>query len=265
MNKLYDRIDFRNGSVPALNESNLNAMSKAIDDIDTRVTTIAGVQQVIDKAEDIIRAGAAIIAEHDGIEIATTEKAGLVKPDGTSIKILADGTLSTRVDTYIDPDSNNAVSNKAVSKFVEDKHKQNADDIKGVDDNLKALLKGVDVFAQGVIDGRLVAKGDYYDLDPGAFYLLVTSTYLNTGAWRGHQVWGVSSAHDIASGTTATALPRFSALGSTGTVGATTSSTYYIKDDGGYGSRIGIGSCTTACRVRYSLIKVMGSEDDFDE
>lgn len=40
MNKLYDRIDFHNGTEPALNESNLNAMSKGIDDIDDRVVKL---------------------------------------------------------------------------------------------------------------------------------------------------------------------------------------------------------------------------------
>lgn len=37
MEKLYDRIDWHNNSTPALNESNLNSMSKAIDDIDDRL------------------------------------------------------------------------------------------------------------------------------------------------------------------------------------------------------------------------------------
>lgn len=41
MEKLYNRIDFHNGKTPALNEANLNAMSKGIDDIDTRVCNIA--------------------------------------------------------------------------------------------------------------------------------------------------------------------------------------------------------------------------------
>lgn len=41
MEKLYNRIDFHNGTVPALNDANLNAMSKAIDDIDNRVCGIA--------------------------------------------------------------------------------------------------------------------------------------------------------------------------------------------------------------------------------
>ena len=58
MNKLYDRIDFVNNTTPALNETNLNAMSKAIDDIDDRVIDIAGdvlvvVPEILDKYADI--------------------------------------------------------------------------------------------------------------------------------------------------------------------------------------------------------------------
>ena len=58
MNKLYDRIDFVNNTAPALNETNLNTMSKAIDDIDDRVIDIAGdvlvvVPEILDKYADI--------------------------------------------------------------------------------------------------------------------------------------------------------------------------------------------------------------------
>lgn len=41
MEKLYDRIDFHNKTAPALNETNLNAISKAIDDIDNRLIKVA--------------------------------------------------------------------------------------------------------------------------------------------------------------------------------------------------------------------------------
>jgi hypothetical protein len=58
MEKLYDRIDWNNNTTPALNETNLNAMSKAIDDIDDRVIGIAGdvlvvVPEILDKYADI--------------------------------------------------------------------------------------------------------------------------------------------------------------------------------------------------------------------
>ena len=41
MEKLYERIDFRNNTTPALNEENLNAISRALDEIDDRVIKIA--------------------------------------------------------------------------------------------------------------------------------------------------------------------------------------------------------------------------------
>lgn len=61
MNKAYDRIYFHNGTTPALNESNLNAMSKGIDDIDTRVVELAGniletipqIQAYLEQAQDL--------------------------------------------------------------------------------------------------------------------------------------------------------------------------------------------------------------------
>ena len=64
MEKLYDRIDFHNNTTPALNESNLNAISKALDDIDDRVVLIAGsVLEVIpqlasylEQADDLVEA-----------------------------------------------------------------------------------------------------------------------------------------------------------------------------------------------------------------
>lgn len=41
MNKLYDLITWHNNTTPAINETNLNAMSNAINDIDDRVIDIA--------------------------------------------------------------------------------------------------------------------------------------------------------------------------------------------------------------------------------
>lgn len=51
MEKLYDRIYWYNNTTPALNASNLNSMSKAIDDIDNRVIQIA--DEVVDDIADI--------------------------------------------------------------------------------------------------------------------------------------------------------------------------------------------------------------------
>lgn len=54
MNKLYDRIIWVNDSTPALNEDNLNAMSKGLDDVDNRVLDLgAAVLEVIPDLEDL--------------------------------------------------------------------------------------------------------------------------------------------------------------------------------------------------------------------
>lgn len=58
MNKLYDLITFHNDTTPALNETNLNAMSQAIDDIDDRVIELGTdvletVPEILEKYADI--------------------------------------------------------------------------------------------------------------------------------------------------------------------------------------------------------------------
>jgi hypothetical protein len=62
MNKLYDLITWHNNTTPSINETNLNAMSEAINNIDDRVINIADlivvvvpqIQQMVDRAEEII-------------------------------------------------------------------------------------------------------------------------------------------------------------------------------------------------------------------
>ena len=64
MNKIYDKIVWHNGTTPALNEDNLNAMSEALDGIDDRVVDLAGtimedvpqIQAYLDQAEDLVEA-----------------------------------------------------------------------------------------------------------------------------------------------------------------------------------------------------------------
>ena len=64
LSKLFQRIIFHNNTTPAINEDNLNAMSKAIDDIDDRViligddvvTVIPQIQAYLEQAESIVEA-----------------------------------------------------------------------------------------------------------------------------------------------------------------------------------------------------------------
>jgi len=60
-----------------------------------------------------------------GIDIATTEKVGIVKPDGSTITIDEDGTIHSNststitVDTELSKDSENPIANKAVANEIE--------------------------------------------------------------------------------------------------------------------------------------------------
>lgn len=64
LSKLFNRIFWHNNTTPAINEDNLNAMSKAIDDIDDRVITLGNqiletVPQIVtylEQAEDLVEA-----------------------------------------------------------------------------------------------------------------------------------------------------------------------------------------------------------------
>lgn len=64
MIKLFQRIFWHNNTTPAINEDNLNAMSKAIDDIDDRVIALAAdvlevvpqIQSYLNQAEDLYEA-----------------------------------------------------------------------------------------------------------------------------------------------------------------------------------------------------------------
>lgn len=68
MEKLYDRIDWNNTTSPALNDTNLNLMSKAMDDIDNRVVDIAGtvmetvpqIREDLEEAQDLLEDAEAI-------------------------------------------------------------------------------------------------------------------------------------------------------------------------------------------------------------
>lgn len=64
MNKIYNLITWHNGTTPAINEDNLNAMSEALDGIDDRVVELGGdllevipqIQAYLDQADDLVEA-----------------------------------------------------------------------------------------------------------------------------------------------------------------------------------------------------------------
>lgn len=67
MEKLFERIDFVNGTNPALNATNLNLMSKAISDIDDRLVKVAnnmydlvGLKRTLELADYVEKANVAL-------------------------------------------------------------------------------------------------------------------------------------------------------------------------------------------------------------
>lgn len=64
MNKLYKRIDFVNDTTPALNDSNLNLMSKALDDIDDRVIEVSDdIMVVVPQIQEMLQSAETLVTE----------------------------------------------------------------------------------------------------------------------------------------------------------------------------------------------------------
>lgn len=143
-----------------------------------------------------------------------------------------------------------------------------------VDQNGNMFLRGFPYNVKGVLNNRLIGSGDYFVLEDGAAYILWTNTRMaNNGAWRGAQAYYIVSpfspqAYGTGATTTALAVAQHVQFANIGTAGLTLNKTTvsYTDDNGhtAYHARIGIGSCVANCCVRYSLIKVIGSEMDFN-
>lgn len=141
-----------------------------------------------------------------------------------------------------------------------------------VDDRGNTFMKGAPYLVNGCIKGRLVADSDWIVLEDGAIYVLYTHTRLNTGAYRGQYAYMISACFnpaDESAGTTTTAqaLPTITNISGGGTVGAmlTRQAEPYLTAAGttAYHSKLGIGCCQNTNRIRYTLVKVSGSNDDF--
>lgn len=89
MNKLYNRIIWENDTTPALNEDNLNAMSKGIDDIDDRVLDLGvAVLEVIPDLQDMLSNATQLKEYRDDAVAAATSAEG----DASNAEAWADGT-----------------------------------------------------------------------------------------------------------------------------------------------------------------------------
>ena len=139
-----------------------------------------------------------------------------------------------------------------------------------IDERGNFFSTGAHTMMGGYIDGTLVAMGPEIQLEDGACYLLyVNGRDKNTGAWRGAQTFVIDATfHPLGTGATATAqgVPHIQTLGSVGTTPVSLSARVLNTGAAGansYHSVLGIGSCTTAIGVRWNLVKVLGSVEDF--
>lgn len=113
MNKLYDFIEWHNNTTPAINETNLNAMSQAIDDIDDRVIDIAGtvletvpeLEGMIDEVETLSK-NPPYIGENGNWWVWDTETGAYVDSE-----VDASITVSVGTTTTLSPGSSATVTN----------------------------------------------------------------------------------------------------------------------------------------------------------
>lgn len=169
------------------------------------------------------------------------------------------GTRSTLIKTA------NVVTQEKVQNSI-----KNTKNVMDVDLRGNIYSTGARYLVRGYVKGRLIANPDTVILEDGAIYMLHATTRLNTGNFRGAQSYMIASVWNPAGqgiATTAQATPKIAALGVVGTVGCNLSALTepYVNGVGTtvYRSKLGIACCTTACRTRYTLVKISGSEDDF--
>ena len=134
--------------------------------------------------------------------------------------------------------------------------------------------KGTAYTMRGILDGEIYkadgTSGAFVELEDGAVYLFTSVTRLiSTGAWRGMNNYVIATQFNPSTGagtgssTTAQGAPQITAIGAAGTVGLTMAKLTYQDSSNLYHSKIGFGSCTTNCQVRWSLKKLCGSETEF--
>lgn len=133
------------------------------------------------------------------------------------------------------------------------------------------FLNGAIYKTRGAMGGTLVADGRHITLEDGACYMLyINGRVMSTGAWRGMHAYFISATFNpngTGTSTTAQAVPSIASCGSAGTVACkleATTEAYTTSSGTRYHSRLGIGSCTTNVWIRWTLVKVGGSVDDFD-
>ena len=148
---------------------------------------------------------------------------------------------------YGDPDRNNSYFTRG--------------SLLNLDDLGNLYLHGAIHKARGTIRNTLVASGRQIVLEQGAIYALYVAGWTtSSSAFRGINAYVICAG--IGSSTTALAAPKIASIGTTGTACCKLSATY-ANSSTPYVPVLGIGCCTTAITIRYTLVKVSGSIDDF--
>ena len=207
---------------------------------------------------------------------------------GAVVTLTNESTSNITIKEGTDPNTSNFVSyirlNIVTRSVIREDSSSDAEVfLGGLDNRLNGVLVNQNAFIKvseidntenmvmnGVVEGLLVADSPaYFNLEPGAMYYLMTNSHLkHTGAYRGSHSYVIAAHGKQGATTTAQAVGHSVQVGAMGTTGLTLQHTTYVISEGSgttyYGSRIGIGSCTTQCRVKYALFKIMGSDDDFE-
>lgn len=80
--KIHEKLTWVDGQAPALNAENLNRMEETMEALDNRTVELSAQAENFATKEEIPE-----------VDTATPEKAGKVKPDGTTITVDEDGTI----------------------------------------------------------------------------------------------------------------------------------------------------------------------------
>ena len=162
--KLYDRITWHNNTTPALNEDNLNAMSKGLSDVDDRLIDLAGtimedVPQIIEDMATVEAGletvGQAVTDAQTSASAATAEK---LKSEGFAVGEQNGVPVGSSSPYY----HNNAkyysqVAPPTAAAHVSYDHSQShlaATNVQGAVDELKEALSDLGLT---VVDGKLCA------------------------------------------------------------------------------------------------------------
>lgn len=146
--KLFQRIFWHNNTTPALNEDNLNAMSKAIDDIDDRVIEREGAIM-----ESVANAHTYMINAQDAAE----EAAGSASSANAS-KIVAQAAAESAADSA------------TIATNAADRAEDEADRAEAAADTAEEIIKPTEFWVDFSTGLLMYSNGDVFD-----FYIDTTS------------------------------------------------------------------------------------------